>query len=335
MVASWPSETTPAAFIAAARRSIESATARTRLARQFSPAFLARVVDRIAPQIAEAVAAALALIEHAALSAVRAQEMREALWQSALAAAVGRTRDAAWHRLAPPPASEAERALTARIAGRLRSVEILSERDAAMGLPEDASVAPLNAREEVKAAASDPAKRPREAPQDRIDLDDGVFVECAGVVLLHPFLPRLFEGLEIASGGRLRAPDRALGLLHFLATGDRRAPEYALVLAKRLCGLPLEKPCGPPHPVSDAEAEEGIGLLNAVIGHWEALGGSSIDALRGTFLVRPGKLGRRGDDDVLQVEDRAFDVLLEHLPWGMSPLQLPWMDRLLWVEWRT
>src|SRR5262249_43872197 len=32
-------------------------------------------------------------------------------------------------------------------------------------------------------------------PASEIDLDDGVFLNCAGVVLLHPFLPRLFEGL--------------------------------------------------------------------------------------------------------------------------------------------
>jgi hypothetical protein len=51
-------------------------------------------------------------------------------------------------------------------------------------------------------------------------------------------------------------------------------------------------------------------------------------------LLRPGKLIRKEDGDwLLQVESRTFDVLLEHLPWGISMIKLPWMKKMLWVEW--
>ena len=64
------------------------------------------------------------------------------------------------------------------------------------------------------------------------------------------------------------------------------------------------------------------------------MGDASIEGLRGTFLVRPGKLFRRDSgDDVLQVEGRSFDILLDRLPWGIGTIQLPWMKRILWVEW--
>jgi hypothetical protein len=76
-----------------------------------------------------------------------------------------------------------------------------------------------------------------------------------------------------------------------------------------------------------------MALLAAVIGHWSALGDTSPDALRGTFLARPGKLSRRGDEDLLQLEPQAFDVLLGQLPWGIGTVFLPWMKRFLWVEW--
>jgi hypothetical protein len=56
--------------------------------------------------------------------------------------------------------------------------------------------------------------------------------------------------------------------------------------------------------------------------------------LRGTFLTRPGKLSMRGGDYLLQVEEQSFDVLLDHLPWSISAVRLPWMARIIWVEWR-
>ena len=82
------------------------------------------------------------------------------------------------------------------------------------------------------------------------------------------------------------------------------------------------------------EEEEATALLTAVIRHWDALGDTSIDGLRGTFLVRPGKLTQRGLDSVLLVEGRSFDILLDRLPWGIGMIQLPWMEKMLWVEWR-
>ena len=152
--------------------------------------------------------------------------------------------------------------------------------------------------------------------------------------MLHPFLPRLFEAVGIANDGKLLQPERALCLMHFLATGQRFAPEYDLLLPKLLCNVPPETAVEARIELTAAEEEEAAALLAAVIRHWDALGDTSVDGLRGTFLVRTGKLSRRGGDDVLQVEARSFDILLDRLPWGIGMIQLPWMEKLLWVEWR-
>jgi hypothetical protein len=62
---------------------------------------------------------------------------------------------------------------------------------------------------------------------------------------------------------------------------------------------------------------------------------TSPDGLRGTFLIRSGKLCLRdGGDWSLQVESNSFDILLDQLPWGISMIKLPWMEKMLWVEWR-
>src|SRR4029453_90329 len=88
-----------------------------------------------------------------------------------------------------------------------------------------------------------PAHRAEPGEADfHLDLGEGVYVACAGAVLLHPFLPQLFETLGIARDDKLLQPERALGLLHYLATGQRFAPEYDLLLPKLLCNLPFDVP---------------------------------------------------------------------------------------------
>ena len=164
--------------------------------------------------------------------------------------------------------------------------------------------------------------------------NEGVYVDNAGLVILHPFLPKFFEGLGLAQEGVLLQPDRALHLLHYLCTGHSPAPEYTLALPKVLCNIPLEDPVDIDLFLTEPEKEEALVLLQAVIRHWEALQNAAPDALRGTFLLRPGKLSRRDDGGwLLQVEKQGFDILLDQLPWSIGMIQLPWMEGLLWVEW--
>lgn len=167
------------------------------------------------------------------------------------------------------------------------------------------------------------------------DIREGIFIDNAGLVLLHPFLQRFFEQLGIASEVELLQPERALCLLHYLVTGHPEAPEYELVLPKLLCGIPLSMPVPILIEISEREKNEVSSLLEAVINHWEALGNTSEDGLRGSFLVRPGKLSQKEDGDwLLQVESRTYDILLDQLPWGISMIRLHWMKTMLWVEWR-
>lgn len=299
---------------------LAAAGARTRLVRQFSPPFLSALVEWLAPQSAKIVESAETELVCLAIDPERCRMLREHLWRAAFALAAA-------HRVVTPATLIAE-----------WSCAFSSDERTERGLIFRVARA-LDAPLPDESAATTSARVPDRTPVPGtsfpgLDLDEGVFIACAGIVLLHPFLPTLFERLRIAAGDALLQPDRALGVLHFLATGERRAPEHALVLAKLLCGLPLEAPAGAASDLMEADAAEAGNLLNAVIDHWDALGGASPDALRGTFLTRPGKLSRRGEDDVLQVEPQSFDLLLDRLPWGVGAIRLPWMKRMLWVEWR-
>lgn len=57
---------------------------------------------------------------------------------------------------------------------------------------------------------------------------------------------------------------------------------------------------------------------------------TSTRALQTAFLIRKGSLSMKDDRWILSVERKAYDVLLESLPWNCSMLRTPWMDLLLW-----
>ncbi|MGD7035297.1 contractile injection system tape measure protein [Methylotuvimicrobium buryatense] len=171
-------------------------------------------------------------------------------------------------------------------------------------------------------------------PFDDPDIDEGVYVDNAGLVLLHPFLPQLFTASTCLQDYKIVKTGRALALLHYLATAETVAHEYDLVLPKVLCNIDLPVPVETLTELSLEERSEADELLTAVVKHWDVLRNTSIDSLRGTFILRPGKLMRRGDGDwQLHVEYRSCDILLDSLPWNIATIKLPWMQNLLWVEW--
>lgn len=172
------------------------------------------------------------------------------------------------------------------------------------------------------------------------DLEKGSvwYLENAGVVLLHGYLTRFFDNLDLLAAGNRAfadhdAQETAALLLHFLATGERVAAEWDLVLSKVLCGIAVEMPVDGSRQISDEAAGEAEALLEAVIGHWSALGRTSAAGLRVNFLMRPGRLSRSDSGWKLQVERRTEDVLLDRAPFGLGVVKLPWMKELLWIEW--
>lgn len=164
------------------------------------------------------------------------------------------------------------------------------------------------------------------------DLD--IYVRNAGLVILHPFLPALFQTLGLAKDGKIENPERAISLLQYLAIGRIGMMEHELPLNKLLCGVPLDLPIRRQVHLTKHEKMEADKLLHSVIGHWSALGNTSADGLRGTFFCREGKLSKgRNKDWLLQVEQRGVDILLTELPWSLSMVRLPWMHGMLLVEW--
>lgn len=165
---------------------------------------------------------------------------------------------------------------------------------------------------------------------------DSIEVKYAGIVLLNPFLQQFFEYLGLVEQGLFRdevAQFRAVYLLHFLATSQEVAEEGELQLLKLLCGLSTSDPIYLETPLTDDEKTASVELLEAVIGYWTPMHGSSAEALQEAFLQRAGVLEQGSTGYRLRVESMLLDVLLAKLPWGLSIVHYPWMDRLLYVEW--
>jgi hypothetical protein len=167
--------------------------------------------------------------------------------------------------------------------------------------------------------------------------EEGIFVRNAGLVLLHPFLNTFFNRLLLIKNNGFPDPagqQKALYLLHYLATGRTEAEEYELVIPKILCAYPLKKPVEKDIRISVKEKEEADQLLEEAIMQWEVLKNTSPSGLREGFLQRNGKLFSKNEKEYIQVETNSIDVLLDRLPWNLSIIKLPWMKQMIRVEWR-
>ncbi len=325
---------------------LADSASRLRLLRQFSPTFQKMLLSRIAPAWADESRKVLQAIDASSLSSV----LRAALSAQIIVAAFEYT---ALGRSPMDELIDVCRRFATSFSGETQDTNALQELLVTLRPARQASRHPL-----IEGAARLGASTPQSQStldisgtkllqpvktiepsvanraNTQIDLKEGIYVACAGVVLLHPYLEPFLKAVGVAAEDRLIDPERAVLLLHYLATGQCVVPEQETVLQKLLCGVAAQTPIESSFEPTAQEKEEAEALLLAVIRHWEALGSTSIEGLRGTFLVRPGKLSQREDGDyLLQVEGSSVDILLERLPWGLSAIKLPWMQRILWVEW--
>ena len=166
---------------------------------------------------------------------------------------------------------------------------------------------------------------------------EGIFVQYAGMVLLHPFLSTFFKRLNLTESGNFKNSacwQKAMLLLHYLATGSATAQEYELVMPKVICAWPLQQAVSFTGTTTAEELEEADNLLQSVIAKWDKLKNSSAAALQENFLQRNGKIFTKNETLFVQVETGSLDMLLDFLPWSISIIKLPWMLEMIRVEWR-
>jgi hypothetical protein len=218
--------------------------------------------------------------------------------------------------------------LVAEQTGRARAVEtrsaLMRQFDRDVQAP---AVSPTRGREE-------PPARARRAYRDREPL---IHVDNAGLVIAAPYLPRLFAMVNLLEGPTFKddaAARRAVHLLQFMVDVRTDAPEHGLVLNKILCGVPLALPIERRIDATEHERHAIEGLIRGMIQNWQKIGQTSVTGFRESFLQRGGTLRLERDEWHLQVEPRAFDMLLDYIPWSFSVIKHAWMPQVVHVEWR-
>lgn len=162
---------------------------------------------------------------------------------------------------------------------------------------------------------------------------EGIYINNAGLVIIAPFLSLFFKKLNLMQDDQLTEIEKAVCLVHYLATGEESAAEFELGLIKIVCGLKMEAPVGAMMDITDLDKHESNELLLSVIEYWTVLKNTSVQGLRESFLQRNGKLTFHNNEWLLQVEQKPYDMLLESLPWNISLIKMPWMPYILKTEW--
>lgn len=169
-------------------------------------------------------------------------------------------------------------------------------------------------------------------------LQDNVeyYINNSGVVILHPFLERLFGLVGWTKDGNwldFISLQKGVLSLHYLVYGDQEIDENQLVLNKILCGVELDEVINTQLELSIFEKEKCLDLLQAVLEHWHIIKDSSKEALQETFLQRDGKLQIQNSGFELWIKDHGADILLQHLPWGIGMIKTRWMEHYLISNW--
>ncbi len=188
---------------------------------------------------------------------------------------------------------------------------------------------------EVKAPVADETVINKTKRKDAL-IGEEFFTDNSGIVILHPFLQMYFKELELLKENdfiNIESQQRAVLLLHYLATGETDVAEFNLLLAKFLCAIDFEEPVPNFIELTEKEKEESANLIKSITEHWKPLSNTSAEGLQNSFFQREGKLVQTENGWLLKVEQKTIDILLNKLPWGIGTIKLPWMQHILNVEW--
>ncbi len=201
----------------------------------------------------------------------------------------------------------------------------------------------INASQKIKSVLDDLEEDPvvlkieKKSDIEEVDYGEGVSIANAGLILCWPFYGRFFSGLGMVQNGEFSGEimeEKAIQLFQYIATGRVESEEWNLTLNKILCGVKPDFPVSPYLELSIEEEELCEKLINGTIYNWEKIRGTKLETFRETFLNREGRLFEKDNRWELIVEKKAYDVLLDTLPWNISMINLSWMKKRLTVQWQ-
>lgn len=174
--------------------------------------------------------------------------------------------------------------------------------------------------------------------ESEMETNARIYVKNAGLVLMAPYYPRLFTMMKCLDNQKFKDQEscvKGVFMLQRLLFDFGEFSECDLCLNKLITGLKTGQPL--PRSYSFTPEEEQIleSLLHGVKQNWDKLKNTSIEGFRMSFLIRNGVLEELEDRWTLTIENKAYDILLDSLPWSYSLIKYPWMDKPIFVNWRN
>jgi len=179
---------------------------------------------------------------------------------------------------------------------------------------------------------SDQAREKAEEPEGT-PIKDAIYINNSGLVIIAPYLGMFFRKAGIVEDDKITDLTKAITLLNYISKGFDAFAEFEIVLPKLLCGFGVKDAIKSRYIITGDDVAMIDELLSSIIVNWPILKNTSNETLRSTFLLRDGKLTFKDNGSHLKVQQNSLDVLLEHLPWNISMVKLPWMKKILYVDW--
>ncbi|MBV9962180.1 MAG: hypothetical protein JO072_08030 [Parafilimonas sp.] len=165
------------------------------------------------------------------------------------------------------------------------------------------------------------------------------FIDNAGIVLLNAALmQQYFENFGwIKNKNILDEASRSKIIVWtgYLVYNERKLFEYDLMLNKVFGGMHPADVCDTNIQLSASEKAAADEYLETVISYWSALKNTSVHGFRTSFLQRNARLSNEDGGWQLHVQSKAYDILIESLPWTFSIIKFPWMTKPLFTQWQT
>ena len=163
-----------------------------------------------------------------------------------------------------------------------------------------------------------------------------IMVQNAGLIIFWPFLTRLFEQVNLVENRLFISPsaqNRAIYLLQYLVNNTTNVPEFELVLNKILVGMPISKHLDPIGNLNLEEKKLTASLMNGLIQNWPKVQNSTSTGIQETFIQREGVLSQNKEQYKLVITKKTVDILVASIPWNLSLIKLPWMEKPMHIEW--
>ena len=169
---------------------------------------------------------------------------------------------------------------------------------------------------------------------------DYILVTNAGLCLFAPWIIRLFGMLDLLAEDRKDLKDmdariRAIFILQRLVTAEQREyKESDLAFNRLLVACPFNVPIPKNLELTDKEIETVESMLAGVKANWPKMANTSVGGFQRSFIERDGRLEQQEGKWVLTVENKAYDILLDSLPWSYKMIRLQWLKKPISVSWR-